>query len=321
MIDDIIVQFDEGLEEFLALWAKHLQQAGYFEQTLATRDGSVKAFYVMLTALKKLDFTEMPPSLKDFCGRNRIDIAFFLNAGREQRSRGGTAEMSLDYFKAMRLAAEDMIDEMVLFDSIKLKVLSMLRRYFDVIEATIIADWENADKDTSMAALEKSNWQLARDKSIYESIFDSTSNLVLITDSQGIVREANAQAKVFFNGKLLIGRYCGDLFGASDQSLNSLLHHFEADRTHEIKLQNGGYSHVFNLQIKPLSRASILSHGVMLISRTITSQKRCPSITMQVTMMSLGKVFPSTYLLPISIFSLCPSISRWQILPISRELL
>jgi len=270
MIDDIIVQLDDGLEEFLARWADHLQQAGYFELSFATRDDSIKAFYALLTALKKLDFTATPPSLKDLRDRNCISTDFFLEAAREQRSRGDTAEMSLGYFKAMRLAVEDMIGAMVLFDSVKLKTLSMLRRYFDAIEATIIADWENAVKDSSFAALEKVNRQLARDKNTYESVFDSTSNLVLITDGQGIVREANTQAKIFFTGQQLVGGYCGDLFGISEQALNTLLHHFKADQVHEIKLQNGEYSQVFNLQIKPLSRISISSQGIMLILSDIT---------------------------------------------------
>ena len=270
MIDDLIIQLDEGLEEFLVRWAEHLRQAGYFEQTFATRDDSIKAFYALLATLKELDSAEVPPSLKELRNSNFINTEFFLSAAREQQIRGGTVEMSIGCFKAMRLAIEDMIEGMIIFDRVKLKVLGLLRRCFDAIEATIIADWESRDKDSSTAALEKSNRQLAREKNTYESIFESTSNLVLITDGKGIVREANAQAKIFFSGQPLLGTYCGELFGISGESLDSLLQRFEPDQAYEIRLQNGDFSQVFNLQVKPLSRVSISSQGVMLILSDIT---------------------------------------------------
>lgn len=41
MLDDVILQLDEGLEDFLLRWAEHLRQLGYFKLTFATRDESV----------------------------------------------------------------------------------------------------------------------------------------------------------------------------------------------------------------------------------------------------------------------------------------
>ena len=54
MLDDVILQLDEGLEEFLLRWAEHLRQLGYFKLTFATRDESIRAFYALLKALKEL---------------------------------------------------------------------------------------------------------------------------------------------------------------------------------------------------------------------------------------------------------------------------
>ncbi|SHJ85267.1 PAS domain S-box-containing protein [Malonomonas rubra DSM 5091] len=269
MLDDVILQLDEGLEDFLLRWAEHLRQLGYFKLTFATRDESIRAFYALLKALKELGRLEQMPHLKQL-RENSSCSEFFLQAAREQRARGSRLEMSLGCFKAMRLALEDMISGMVLFDAAKLQALTLIRRYFDLVEAIIVADWEATDKAQNLALLEQANRKLARDKNTYESIFESTSNLVLITDGDGTVREANPEARVFFSGRQLIGSFCGELLGLPGEDLNALLSQTEPNRQHEVSLTSDGFNRVFNLQIKPLSHISISLSGVMLILSDIT---------------------------------------------------
>ena len=269
MLDDVILQLDERLEDFLLRWAERLRQLGYFKLTFATRDESVRAFYALLKALKELDPLEQMPDLKQLT-ENSFHSRFFLQAAREQRSRGGRVEMSLGCFKAMRLALEDMIGEMVLFDAIKLQAMTLLRRYFDAVEVLIVADWESTNKEQNLAALEQANRQLARKKNIYQSIFESTSNLVLITDGEGSINKANPEARVFFSGQELAGRFCGELLGLPGDNLDDLLRHTEPDQQHEISIEIDGFNRVFSLQIRPLPRISISLSGVMLILSDIT---------------------------------------------------
>jgi len=269
MLDDVILQLDEGLEDFLLRWSDHLRQLGYFKLAFATRDESIRAFYALLKVLKELGPFEQPPDLRQFSD-NPASTEFFLQATREQRARGGRLEMSLGCFKAMRLALEDMIGEMVLFDAVKLQAMTLLRRYFDAVEAIIVADWEAADKEQHVAMLEQANRQLAREQNIYQSIFESTSNLVLITDGAGMIRKANPEARVFFSGQQLMGRFTGELLGLPGGSLDALLKRLEPNQLHEVSINSDGFSRVFNLQIKHLSRISISLSGVMLILSDIT---------------------------------------------------
>ncbi len=270
MIDEIIELLDEAMEEFLALWGRYLQQAGYFEFTFARREDSVQAFNALISGLKELGSTEAPPSLEKLRARSRGETLIFVAAAREQKARGVTVEMCIGCFKAMRLAAEDLIEVMIVSDNVKLKALSLLRRLTDAIEATIIADWESTDKDQMARELEKANRQLAREKNTYESIFEATSNLVLITDGEGSILEANPEAKVFFSGQKVLGRFCGAVLGLPGRTLDDLLQQVAPHQVHEITLQSGSFSRVFNLQIKPLARISLSSQGVMLILSDIT---------------------------------------------------
>lgn len=270
MIGDFLEQLDRGLEEFLALWGQYLQQAGYFEFTFARRDDSVKAFHALISALKELGTAEVPPSLAERRARSRAETSFFVKAAREQKARGVTGEMSLGSFKAMRLAVEDLIEAMVIADGVKLKALRLLSRQADAIEAAIIADWEKTDKDQATRELEQANRQLAREKNTYESIFEATSNLVLIADREGVIVEVNPEARVFFSGQKVLGRFCGAVFGLPGRTLDELLQQFAPNQVHEIALESGEFSRVFNLQIKPRASMSLSSQGIMLILNDIT---------------------------------------------------
>lgn len=270
MVNDVVEQLNDGLEDFLARWAENLRMSCCLEDSFATRDESIKAFYVLLSALKGIASVTSPPSLKDVRKAFLANRKFFLEAAREQRRRGSTLEMTLGCFKAMRLAVEDMIGGIVLPDGAKLSAIRLIHRFFDELETSVIADWEKAGKEQTIAFLEEANRQLARDKDIFKSIFETTSNLVLVADEDGVIQTANPEAEAFFYRKSPAGQHCGPLLGQPDLSLEELLQQFTPGQQHEITIQAGGFSRVFNLQIKPLARVSISLTGIMLILSDIT---------------------------------------------------
>lgn len=270
MIDEVVVQLDDGLEDFLVRWARFLRESGYFEESFATRDESIKAFYALLSALKALALESHLPTSSKFHQTTLAHREYFLNAAHEQRMRGCSLATNLGFLKTMRLAVEDMVREMVLPDGAKLKIVSLIRQYFDVVESSIVADWESTDKELTVAALGEANRQLSHDKNVYKSIFDSTSNLVLITNDEGIIQTANSEAMLFFHKQTPIGQDCRQLLGLPDLSLIELLQRVTPDQSHEITIQVDSFSRVFNLQIKPLARVSISLPGVMLILSDIT---------------------------------------------------
>lgn len=269
MINDVIVQLDKGLEEFLRRWSEYLRQAGYFELAFARRDDSIKAFSELLAALKSFA-SEETPSLKKNIDRNCEHIDFFVGETRKQRARGGSAEMSVGFLKAMRMAVEDLIGAMVLLDSVKLRVLELVRRYYDAVEVVVVRDWEETGDDRALEELKLSNLELARDKNTYESIFETTSNIVLITDGEGKILKANPEAWVFFFGKELINQYCGEILGLPGTEFSELLKQKPPNQVHETTLKVGEITRVFSLQIKPLSQVSISLPGMMLILSDIT---------------------------------------------------
>lgn len=268
MIGDILEQLDEQLETFLQRWNHHLQQSGYAEFSFVQRGDSSKAFHALLSLLRELDASDISPVQL----RNQLQNppCFFVDMARQQRRRGVTCEMCIGCFKAMRHATDELIDAIISNEMGKIATRKRLQQLSDATEAVLIADAEYSDSREVSQELQQANRQLIREKNTYESIFEATSNLVLLTDEQGAIIEANPQAKVFFSGVQIFEVFCGTLLRLPCASLDELLQRFPPHQEHEISLMRDHFSQVFNLQILPLSKTSLSSQGIMLLLSDIT---------------------------------------------------
>jgi PAS domain S-box-containing protein len=98
-----------------------------------------------------------------------------------------------------------------------------------------------------------------------EKIFHSSTDLVLITNSKGIIIEANPKAFDFFSGQKFIGRLCGELLSLPSTSLKAIYQTFPPERAHEITVSTTGGHFVFEMRIlqmetgaRPAGRAMVL---------------------------------------------------------------
>jgi len=264
MINDLLGQLVEGLDHFHHLWQIQLEQFGSVEPTFSDDDWR-KGFLLLVATLEKLDVNpacELSP--------NDPAVSYFINASKYQRSRGVSVPQSLIVLKGMWTAMEQLIVQSVAAESTKQQIILRLHRLAQTIETRLLNDWHHRGTDEALADLEQTNRQLARETATYENIFKATSNLVLITDQQGIITDANPEARVFYSGHPLLGEFCASLFDQTISDLNQFLSRFPPHQPHELTLQRDQYHQVFNLQILPIGHTSLTDQGWMLLLNDIT---------------------------------------------------
>ena len=111
-----------------------------------------------------------------------------------------------------------------------------------------------------------------------EKIFHSSTDLVLITNSKGIIIEANPKAFDFFSGQKFIGRLCGELLSLPSTSLKAIYQTFPPERAHEITVSTAGGHFVFEMRILQMetgARAAGLAM-VLLKDRKAMVKQRVP---------------------------------------------
>ncbi len=270
MIHDLIEQLDGQLEQFLARWSFFLKTNGISDLVFWTRHESIEAFYLILKNFQKTASLDHTSSLSCFQDHLASVIKFFVQKSRKQCTYGATPEMVLLGFKSMQMAFEDLFEKGLLLTNDKVKYHLLFRRFFDAIELSLTADFGKADVDTSLNEIKQINRFLAQEKHNYESIFELTSNLVLIVDDDYIVKTANPATRSFFVNINPEGLHCADLLGLTELKQQKVSGQIEHLRNSEVTIEITGIKRTFNLQVKPLRDVSVSLCGAILILTDIT---------------------------------------------------
>jgi len=267
MLQELEIQLEEGLTEILAFWVQENQTSVRPSITTVSHDVACNAFLQMVTGLKKLK----EPSHNQEVAVSVLakEIVFFSELSADLRAEGYSVVSIVHCIKTMRLALERFIKRCITTDKKKFQVAEALHRVTDCIETAILSDQETDDTQEAHNKKQNTCLKIAQAQTTYKNIFESTSNLVLVTDESGIVIESNPVAKIFFSGGKIKGSFCGRLLQVTG-SLGKLLELYPPDTIHEITIQSAGAMRVFNLQIRCLSKSYPLVKGLLLILSDIT---------------------------------------------------
>ena len=267
MLPELETQLEDGLSEILVFWIQENQASSIPAITSIPHDVACSAFLQLMSGLKKLK--ESPDNLKTATAILAKELEFFIGVSTGLRTQGYGFGSIIHCIKTMRFALEHFIKRCITTDNNKFLIMEALHRVTDCIETTILA--AQATDDTKETLNEKQTIcsSIVQAHTIYKNIFESTSNLVLITDKSGIVIEVNPVAKIFFSGEKIIDSFCGSLLKISG-SLDRLLELYPPDTIHEITVSSGDAKRVFNLQIRLLSKSYPLVEGLLLILSDIT---------------------------------------------------
>ncbi|SEA79180.1 PAS domain S-box-containing protein [Desulfuromusa kysingii] len=268
MDDHLFEDLNASLDTFLIVWPKRMGEAGYLAHTTANRHDCVASFRGMLESIRCMLPDQGVPRFASMLKEAQANAPFLLQNARNHRLRGITGEMYLGCFKTLIHSLEDTVLTLKYSAEEKLNVILKIRLACDVLETLFIDDWERSSAHEMTEQLQEVNRLLTLKKNRYENIFRSTSDLVILTDHNGVISEINPAAKYFFATENLQIKHFWEFLSIDCCHMDQLLDDYPIDETHEVTSRVSG--HVFNLRIVPLSRVSLATLGYMLILNDIT---------------------------------------------------
>ena len=191
---------------------------------------------------------------------------------RRHRLRGITPEMFVGCFLTLTQAIEEILSGMEAPAARKLAAVLLIRRYADALTTLLVADAALVGENELHARLDASNRQLTLEKNKFENIFAATSDLVLVTDAEGRVTEANAAARVFLDENRCVGATVWEVLGLEGADMAELLAYYPPGAPHEVSLYGDAY--YFELSIAPLQGVSLASRGYLFLLTNITIHVR-----------------------------------------------
>ncbi|TCK60565.1 PAS domain S-box protein [Seleniivibrio woodruffii] len=267
MLTDLLDGFIREMEAFLSGWTRHMEAAGYLEHTTAKRDDCIRSLHGVIDPMKK-HLAEGKPVDFSYIMKNSRDMADSLIMMAERhKARGITAEMFFGCFKTLIHSLDDIILTSPLPSDEKLKLYIDFRRLLDSIESITIAKWDSQSRDEKVKMLEKTDRILTLAKNKYENIFQATSDMVLVTDSEGQILEMNQSAEERF-GKNAINSAVWPTLGIQPMPMEELLERYPAHSQNELRLPN--LSSIVTIGIVPLKKVSLASAGYVIIMNDIT---------------------------------------------------
>jgi PAS domain S-box-containing protein len=231
---------------------------------------AITLFNIHLSMIADSISTGSCPTSPEFRNKFKSELRTINRLRGSYQLRGVSLGGLIKYLQALKRSLLQVAMRLAIDDADKIRFLDVLTTQADVIQDEIVTDWEKTNLDQQFQQLEKSNMQLSRERTTYKNIYASTSNLVIITDSQGTIVEANPKAATLFSSKDLVGQFCAVPLDRPEKELTRFLSIFPPHRTHELPLQIDGSLYHFNLHIKPINDSLPKASGIILILSDVT---------------------------------------------------
>lgn len=264
-----VLELKNRVEEFLLLWVQAMADAGYLADTTAKREDCIRSYWGFLDpVLKYLETDDALPTYAEMLQNRDNWAGNLIQFAQRHRARGITVDMFQGCFKTLIHSLEQIVFTMDFTPEKKLAAVNMIRRWADGAEILMLSDWKTMGQLEAVDRLAESNRELTLEKNKYENILEATSDMVLVTGPDGMITEANTQAKILLKNRDLMGRYFGEVLGLGDDPVDVLLDRYPVNEFHETKLQSE--SSVYNLRIIPLQTVSLASRGYMIVLSDIS---------------------------------------------------
>ena len=202
----LLDKIDCARDIFFGIWRKRMHQAGYIKPMAARPDGFVEAFNKLLTVLRSADDERKAKSLSiPMMQKALFSGVVPVSCTGRHRDSGMSVDLFPGCFKTMIQSIEELVLQFGSDPENTLLHLLRIRQVTDRIETAVIQENEQAAESDFTHRIEENCRRLAIEKHRYESIYLNTTNLVMITDSEGVVVEANPQTHHVFAGHKVLG--------------------------------------------------------------------------------------------------------------------
>jgi PAS domain S-box-containing protein len=260
----------DALGDFLILLHQELLRSNTFEIEMFKKQDAVALFNIHLLMIADSLSTGGCPTSPGFRMKFQSEFRTINELRHFYQLRGIPLSGFIKYLQALKRSLHQLSKRLVIDEADRAHFWDVLTTQAEVIQTEIVVDWEKTNLDQEFRDLEKSNLQLGRERTTYKNIYTNTSNLVIITDTQGIIVEANPKAVTLFSNKDLVGQFCAAPLDRPEKELARFLSLFPPHQTHELPLQIGGSLYHFNLNIKPISDSLPETSGIILILSDVT---------------------------------------------------
>ena len=269
MANDLLFRLSDQVESFLIKWSEGMDKAGYLKYTTAKREDCIESFkYFLIPLIRQVKSDNRLKSFGELIHTDADWIEPFYQVARRHRFRGVTFELFFGCFKTLVHAFEEIVLELDASAAQKLEAVNIIRRWGDALETLLVADWEAMSHHDALAELTDQNRLLTLKKNKYENIFSATSDIVMISDDNGIIIEANSAAARYLGRRHILGKFFWDVLAIEGRDIDEVLHYYSLSETHEITLFDE--SSFFNLKIIPLKTVSLATKGFMILLTNVS---------------------------------------------------
>jgi len=269
MIENIISKIAEHEERVFTIYKQHTRKGRSHKHTPVKRKDFGSSFTALLNTLQEFSSKKSAWQVSGIEDPERYGMSIIEEA-RRFHDMGVSSELFLYFFKNMVQALEECVVDLEFSDKEIKNSLTAIRRITDTLEIAIIDEWKRLDNPETKKEFESAYRRLQQEKDTYENIYKGTKNLILITNRQGYIVEANPPAELFFGPEKVHGRTCWDLTGISCNSIPEIFEAFPPGKTHEIKISNGDNDKIFNLNILPCDSQNESLCGIIMLFNDIT---------------------------------------------------
>lgn len=262
MFSELVEQIEGQLGELVDVWAERFTPFVDPSRCTISSSKAKSAFLYLLFILNS--------SLERSGSKITFDESLDKMAGAitHNLTDGESEIAAVQCIKTMRKTLTDSIEHCIATDHIKLQAAKYLHSITDAIEIRIL-EGKGRFSQNQLKQINETEAAFTNEKTKYKSIFEVTSNLVLITDEAGNIVEVNPTAQIFFANQQIKRRFCGDLLQIGCD-LETILDRYPPDTTHEIQLPQDGVIKTLTLQTRRLSKNYPFVKGLLLILSDIT---------------------------------------------------
>jgi len=141
--------------------------------------------------------------------------------------------------------------------------LKRLRVMRDVVTAWVlnVYDMRQADSELSRPSPPRPTSRTSR----FDQLYSATTDIIMLTDADGMIRDANPEALIRFGGRLL-GSPMAEVLGLGDEDLVVIGHNPSGSGVHEICVEFGNHRRHFGLRMLPRGA----DEGLMVLLNDIT---------------------------------------------------
>jgi DNA-binding NarL/FixJ family response regulator/PAS domain-containing protein len=267
----LLARIADEREYYLERWTLRMREAGYLQHTTAKRADCLQALDEFMEPVRK--HLEKDATVPDFPRLLRHEGEWgraLIESARRHRMRGVNAELFLGCFKTFIHSLLDVVERLDGPYEAKVQARRIIRLYGDALEVLYVADWTRTLPDIAAQRLDEANRLLTLEKCRFENILNSTSDLILVVGSDGVVSNVNMAVREVIPGEAVLGVPIWDCLALEGRSMEELVRYYPVGMASETS--PFGSDTVYHMRITPLSSVSLASDEFMIMLTNVTAQ-------------------------------------------------